>query len=194
MGADISIQDRHASHEVVIIGASGGLGAALVTHYASLAKVQTLHVTARTPSAVTATTPLTVQYHSVDILDESSLCALASQVVAPDLVRVATGLLSNGKDLRPERSLKQQSAHNFERIFATNTIGPALIAKHLLPKMPRERRAVFAALSKPSSHTVPANQMFTPKRSAQYLARVIDGLTPDDSGQVLDWAGEKVPA
>lgn len=102
MGADISIQDRHASHEVVIIGASGGLGAALVTHYASLAKVQTLHVTARTPSAVTATTPLTVQYHSVDIPDESSLCALASQVVAPDLVRVATAFCQTERTCAPK--------------------------------------------------------------------------------------------
>lgn len=33
------------------------------------------------------------------------------------------------------------------RLFAVNTIGPALIAKHTLPKLPRDRRAVFAVLS-----------------------------------------------
>ncbi len=33
------------------------------------------------------------------------------------------------------------------RAFEINTIGPALIAKHVLPWLPRDRRAVFAALS-----------------------------------------------
>ena len=32
-------------------------------------------------------------------------------------------------------------------MLALNTIGPALIAKHMLPLMPRGRRFVFAALS-----------------------------------------------
>ncbi|MEZ5744869.1 MAG: SDR family oxidoreductase [Sphingomonadaceae bacterium] len=32
-------------------------------------------------------------------------------------------------------------------VFAVNTIGPALIAKHFLPLLPRDRRAIFAALS-----------------------------------------------
>jgi NAD(P)-dependent dehydrogenase (short-subunit alcohol dehydrogenase family) len=32
-------------------------------------------------------------------------------------------------------------------VFAVNTIGPALIAKHTLPLLPRDRRAVFAAIS-----------------------------------------------
>ena len=32
-------------------------------------------------------------------------------------------------------------------VFALNTIGPALIAKHVLPLLNRARRAVFAALS-----------------------------------------------
>ena len=33
------------------------------------------------------------------------------------------------------------------RSFAVNAIGPALVAKHVLPLFPRDRRAVFAALS-----------------------------------------------
>jgi NAD(P)-dependent dehydrogenase (short-subunit alcohol dehydrogenase family) len=32
-------------------------------------------------------------------------------------------------------------------LFALNTIGPAVIAKHMLPLLPRGRRSVFAALS-----------------------------------------------
>jgi NAD(P)-dependent dehydrogenase (short-subunit alcohol dehydrogenase family) len=32
-------------------------------------------------------------------------------------------------------------------VYAANAIGPALIAKHCLPRLPRDRRAVFAVLS-----------------------------------------------
>ena len=32
-------------------------------------------------------------------------------------------------------------------VFAVNTIGPALVAKHFVPLMPRQGRSVFAALS-----------------------------------------------
>ena len=32
-------------------------------------------------------------------------------------------------------------------VFAVNTLGPALVAKHFLPLMPRKGRSVFAALS-----------------------------------------------
>ncbi|MFX8972723.1 SDR family oxidoreductase, partial [Acinetobacter baumannii] len=33
------------------------------------------------------------------------------------------------------------------RSFATNAVGPALLAKHVLPLFPRHGKAVFAALS-----------------------------------------------
>jgi len=33
----------------------------------------------------------------------------------------------------------------------------------------------------------------TPAQAAQTLLRVIDGLTPDDTGGFLDWAGEPIP-
>jgi NAD(P)-dependent dehydrogenase (short-subunit alcohol dehydrogenase family) len=35
----------------------------------------------------------------------------------------------------------------YRRVFDINTFGPALIAKHFLPIMPTDRRAIFAALS-----------------------------------------------
>jgi NAD(P)-dependent dehydrogenase (short-subunit alcohol dehydrogenase family) len=36
---------------------------------------------------------------------------------------------------------------NFEKSFLVNTIGPAMVAKHLLPKLSKDKRAVFAVLS-----------------------------------------------
>ena len=64
---------------------------------------------------------------------------------APTLIVVATGVLHDG--LQPERSFRQLDAKHLLRDYRVNAVGPALAAKHLLPLMPRDRRAVFAALS-----------------------------------------------
>ena len=63
----------------------------------------------------------------------------------PTLIVVATGVLHDG--LQPERSFRQLDAEHLLRDYRVNAMGPALAAKHLLPLMPRDRRAVFAALS-----------------------------------------------
>lgn len=65
----------------------------------------------------------------------------------PDLVIVATGVLTLSDGTGPERSFKAIDGAAMAQMFAANTIGPALIAKHMLPLMPRDRRCMFAALS-----------------------------------------------
>lgn len=39
------------------------------------------------------------------------------------------------------------TAEHLLRDYRVNTVGPALVAKHFLPLLPRDRRAIFAALS-----------------------------------------------
>jgi NAD(P)-dependent dehydrogenase (short-subunit alcohol dehydrogenase family) len=130
----------------VIIGSSGGIGSALVTQMVKRPDTE-VHALSRGtdgschPKAIAG---------SIDIEDETSIEESASAVLQygrPDLVLVATGVLSDDEALTPEKSLRQQSAGNFERSFRINTIGPALVAKHFFPIMPRSGRAVFAALS-----------------------------------------------
>ena len=138
----------------------------------------------------------------------------------------------------------------FARSFAINTIAPAIVAKHLIPKMPRDRRAVFAVLgarvgsigdnrtggwhgyraskaalvmlmktiaietarsrpnaiivtlhpgtvdtdmSKPFQGNVASEKLFTPAFAAEQLLRVINSLTPADSGGHLAWDGVRIP-
>jgi NAD(P)-dependent dehydrogenase (short-subunit alcohol dehydrogenase family) len=64
-----------------------------------------------------------------------------------DLVLIATGVLSDGDTLTPEKTWRDFSAEAFAHAFAVNATGPALIAKHFLPLLARDRRSVFAALS-----------------------------------------------
>ena len=133
--------------QAVIIGATGGIGRALTDALANRPDVSRVHALSRAPLAHDHPR---VSASAIDILDEPSIAAAAAGVAesgAPDLVIVASGILSAGTDLQPEKSYRHQSQNAFERVFAVNTIGPALVAKHFLPIMPRQGRAVFAVLS-----------------------------------------------
>jgi NAD(P)-dependent dehydrogenase (short-subunit alcohol dehydrogenase family) len=58
----------------------------------------------------------------------------------------ATGFL-HGDGFTPERSWKQLDPAQMAHAFAVNATGPALLMKHFLPRLTRDRRAVFATLS-----------------------------------------------
>jgi NAD(P)-dependent dehydrogenase (short-subunit alcohol dehydrogenase family) len=86
----------------------------------------------------------------VDLLDEATIAAAAAHVAALGipvrLVLDATGFL-HGEGQQPERALRQLDPAHMARAFALNAIGPALLAKHFLPLLPRGARAIFATLS-----------------------------------------------
>jgi NAD(P)-dependent dehydrogenase (short-subunit alcohol dehydrogenase family) len=119
----------------VVVGASGGIGAALV---AALAEEGV---------AVRGFARSFEGADRIDLLDEDSIAAAAASLSAPpDLVFVATGLLHDG-DRGPEKSMAALDPAWLARQYAVNAIGPALVAKHFLPRMPKTGRCVFAALS-----------------------------------------------
>ena len=117
----------------VVIGASGGIGAA----FADLLEKD------RQVASVTRLSRST----GFDLTDPASIAAAAAALtVAPDLVILATGLL-HADGLSPERDLRQLSAAAFAMAFAINATGPALVAQALLPLLPKGRKTLFAALS-----------------------------------------------
>lgn len=65
----------------------------------------------------------------------------------PEWVIVASGVLTLSDGTGPERSYRHVEPASMAEVFALNTIGPALVAKHCLRLMPRKERFVFAALS-----------------------------------------------
>ena len=131
---------------IAIIGASGAVGAGFVHLLSARATTGTLHAFARRP--LVSDKPNVIN-HQIDIEQEDSIKAaaeLAGREGPLDLVIVATGILHTA-DFQPEKSLRDLSAENLTRVFAVNTTGPALVAKHFLPLLNRERRSVFAALT-----------------------------------------------
>ena len=132
---------------VAVIGASGGIGRAMVEQLAQRADVEQIYALSRSGAAFDSEK---VHEMSLDLEREDSIRAAAteiSEISAPDQVILTAGILSEGDSLKPEKSLRQQERDAFERVFAINTIGPALVAKHFIPILPRKSRAVFAALS-----------------------------------------------
>ncbi len=129
----------------LVVGASGGIGAALVAQLAADPRVR--HVTAWTRADAPAL-PEAVSRTKVDILDEASIISAALELGEVDFAVIATGLLQNAAaSIRPEKTWRALDADAMRASFEVNTIGPALIAKHVLPKLPRDRRSVFAVLS-----------------------------------------------
>ena len=127
----------------VVIGATGGIGRAMVERIVSGGTFETVWAVSRSGADVAGAQGL-----AADLEDESSLARAAERIgqgAAPTLIVLATGVLHDG--FQPERSLRQLDADHMLRDYRINAIGPALAAKHLLPLMPRDRRAVFAALS-----------------------------------------------
>ena len=115
----------------LIIGATGGIGAA----FADLLEADGANVTRWSRRG------------GVDLTDPASIeTAAAALTIAPDLVFIATGVL-HGAGLSPEKANSQLSADALATAFAINTIGPALVARAVLPLMSRGRKTVLAALS-----------------------------------------------
>ena len=136
-------QSSSGLRTAAVFGASGGIGRALSA--ALVDRGLTVWAGSRSgEEPVDGTRPF-----RFDLSDEESImdAADAMRDDPPDLVIVATGVLTLPDGTGPERSVRAIDGAAMARIFAANTIGPALIAKHMLPLMPRDRRCVFAALS-----------------------------------------------
>ncbi len=229
----------------LIFGASGGVGGALAVRL----RDQGYEATALTRKPLSDWLGPQARF---DLEDEASLAAAAVELKDGAPIRrviVATGLL-HAQGVMPERSNSALDAAQLLRLYAINAVGPALIAKHFLPLLPRAEASVFAALSarvgsigdnrlggwhsyraskaalnmlirtlaielmrtrpqailvglhpgtvdtglsKPFQRGVPEGRLFAPDESAERLLRVVDGLTPEDSGGVFAWDGTRIP-
>jgi NAD(P)-dependent dehydrogenase (short-subunit alcohol dehydrogenase family) len=86
---------------------------------------------------------------AIELLDEASLAYAAKYASDKGEIRLvidATGFLHD-RIQRPEKTWREIEPGKLARAFALNSIGPALIMKHVLPLLPRSGKAVFATLS-----------------------------------------------
>ena len=127
----------------VIVGASGGIGAAVTRQAIDSGRYARVLALSRSGAEIPGAEAVRTD------LDEPELSAAAERAAdgpPVGLVFVATGVL-HGDGLSPERSLQAVTRAGLLQAFLVNAVGPALVAKHFTPLMPRAGRSVFAALS-----------------------------------------------
>ncbi|WP_201864517.1 SDR family NAD(P)-dependent oxidoreductase [Microvirga soli] len=131
--------------QAAVIGAQGGIGQAVTRLLAGegLEAVQAL-----------SRGGLSVGYHGIrtgviDIEHEPSIAAAAEGLRdgAPlRLILVVTGLL-HAAGHQPEKTYRSLDPELLARSFRVNATGPALVAKHMLPLLPKTGKSVFAVIS-----------------------------------------------
>lgn len=131
---------------VAVVGASGGIGRAFVEKLSDDPGVATVYAFSRSPMHIDSTKCI---WHRIDIEQENSIRKAAATIERTplDLVIVTAGILHEGDALQPETSFKKLDADNMQKVFAINSIGPTLVAKHFLPNLRPRHKTVFAALS-----------------------------------------------
>lgn len=140
----------------LVVGASRGIGLALVEAQLADASVRRTIATCR-PGSDRAGLGRLAERHGarlecmeLDVTNEASLAAFATLLRGVeggvDLAIHAAGLLHDGT-LRPEKALDECQPDHLRRLFEVNSIGPLMVASALLQAQGRRRRFTYAALS-----------------------------------------------
>lgn len=128
------------NHKVIIIGSTGGIGSALYNSFGKDISVTEIIGAGRSRKAD----------YSIDYGNEQSISNMAQSLkdrdFNPTIILIATGYLSE-ETKRPETQISQFSSDWAQKNYLLNMIGPSLIAKHLLPLMPRDKDIFFGILS-----------------------------------------------
>lgn len=129
------MQSLPMGFRAVVIGASGGIGSAICSHLSAQLNVGDVVALSRSSGGL-------------DLLDEGTVAAAAEKLSgkALDLIVCATGALTiDGRG--PEKSLREIDPDAMLRQFHINAVGPALVAKHFLPRLNRQSRSIAIFLS-----------------------------------------------
>ncbi len=135
---------------ITVLGSSGAIGSTFVRYYARAFPDATVHAVSQSEIALESSTKanavvhIPIQYDSEKSIEHAAKAVSAKSKI--DLLLIATGIL-HGDDLEPEKSLKDLSHSNFQKLFEANTIVPAMLMKYFLPHLQRSGRSVCATLS-----------------------------------------------
>ncbi len=131
-----SLRSLPEGYRAIVVGATGGIGAALVdalTDDPRCGRVDAL--SRRSPIAI-------------DFDDEAGIAAAASALAAGGPVHLlvnAAGLL-HAADVQPEKRLADVDVATLTTVFRVNAFGPAVLLARLAPLLDRQR-AIVAMLS-----------------------------------------------
>ncbi|MGD1865960.1 MAG: SDR family NAD(P)-dependent oxidoreductase [Phormidesmis sp.] len=140
----------------LVVGATQGIGLEFVQQ--TLQDERTAHVFATYRSEQTATQlfslaeqhPQRLHCIKMDITEETQITeGIANiQAIVPNLHFVinCVGLLHNEQQ-QPEKALRQLNTENLLNYFQVNSIGPALLTKHVMPLLKHKEPSLLATIS-----------------------------------------------
>ncbi len=126
---------------VLVVGAGGGLGQALVTHYLNEGVLVTAWSRREAPFMHE-----NLQWRVVGGYAPEQLEAETEQLNDLDGVISTLGMLHND-DFMPEKHLGAVNAKQLRHSFEVNAILPILLLEQVLPKLPRKKSAFWVQLS-----------------------------------------------
>ena len=125
------------SFRALVIGSSGGIGAAFVRALQATPQCQEVMMLSRHTQPAFALEDEASMAHAAGVLQASG---------AFQLIVDATGVLSvDGRS--PEKNLSALNAEALMRSYQLNAVGPALLIKHFVPLLSVGQRVVYAKLS-----------------------------------------------
>jgi NAD(P)-dependent dehydrogenase (short-subunit alcohol dehydrogenase family) len=141
------------SNTALVVGASRGIGLAITQQLLQQRSIQRIYATYRNADSAVALLEIDderIQTLELDVTSADDLQALAASIRAdgqhPDFVINCAGILHED-ELQPEKSLNQCNPDSLMRLFLVNSIGPLMLARAVIPLMPKNRPGHFAVLS-----------------------------------------------
>lgn len=144
-----------ADANVVVTGASRGIGLAAVTRLLDTPGVGQVLAVSRRASHSDELTALAdrdprLQQHDVDLADAAAIDGFGREVAASagriHLLLNCAGIL-HADGVRPEKALAQVGIDALQRVFALNAFAPILLARALQPVLRHGQPAVLASIS-----------------------------------------------
>ena len=151
--ADVASTEGAPGLAVAVVGASGGIGAALVEALVARADVAAVHATHhRSPAGATKASvagfggPVRIVPATLDATDEAAVEAWLGGIEDLDWLINCVGMLHDG-DTGPEKSIRQLDPAHFEASMRINALPTLLLAKHAHRLLKRSERGAFATVS-----------------------------------------------
>ena len=141
---------------VLILGASQGIGLGFVERLLELDSIAQIYATYRRQESASELVALEGEHPSkirclkMDLADElqisEGIARIQAEIDKLHLVVNCVGILHQGS-LQPEKSLKHVNQGHLLRYFQVNSIGAVLLAKYLLPLFRHSQRSILATIS-----------------------------------------------
>lgn len=131
------MQSLPEGYQALVIGASGAIGAALVSHLQRDPRCGRVRGIGRNSQP------------AIDFNDEATVAQAAEEIRTQgplNLIIFAAGAL-HGAHGMPEKRLSQLNYAQMEANFRINTMGPALAMAHFSPLLDRHNRSIMGVLS-----------------------------------------------